>query len=135
MCILVFITESDYNLKYFSTSFIKKLYFILGGIVDKDLRHYLNLRFQKGSVDHELQQIIRDNLYLRTVPCECNRRFYFYTHCFKEKLNHTDFYGGHLRQKLTWDREGLNAKAYHCNCVFHGEVVARRDYWFLSYKT
>ncbi|GAB1289422.1 Membrane-associated guanylate kinase, WW and PDZ domain-containing protein 2 [Apodemus speciosus] len=38
------------------------------GIVDKDLRHYLNLRFQKGSVDHELQQIIRDNLYLRTVP-------------------------------------------------------------------
>ncbi|XP_056595823.1 membrane-associated guanylate kinase, WW and PDZ domain-containing protein 2 isoform X6 [Triplophysa dalaica] len=39
------------------------------GVVDKDLRHYLNLRFQKGSVDHELQQIIRDNLYLRTVPC------------------------------------------------------------------
>lgn len=42
-----------------------------GGVIDKDLRHYLNLRFQKGSVDHELQQIIRDNLYLRTVPCEC----------------------------------------------------------------
>ncbi|KAJ4924932.1 hypothetical protein JOQ06_003880 [Pogonophryne albipinna] len=42
----------------------------LGGVIDKDLRHYLNLRFQKGSVDHELQQIIRDNLYLRTVPCE-----------------------------------------------------------------
>uniref|UniRef100_A0A8C1D9A5 Membrane-associated guanylate kinase, WW and PDZ domain-containing protein 2 n=1 Tax=Cyprinus carpio carpio TaxID=630221 RepID=A0A8C1D9A5_CYPCA len=40
-----------------------------GGVVDKDLRHYLNLRFQKGSLDHELQQIIRDNLYLRTVPC------------------------------------------------------------------
>ncbi|XP_028811439.1 membrane-associated guanylate kinase, WW and PDZ domain-containing protein 2a isoform X4 [Denticeps clupeoides] len=40
-----------------------------GGVVNKDLRHYLNLRFQKGSVDHELQQIIRDNLYLRTVPC------------------------------------------------------------------
>ncbi|KAL7827810.1 hypothetical protein AOLI_G00309620 [Acnodon oligacanthus] len=42
----------------------------VGGVVDKDLRHYLNLRFQKGSLDHELQQIIRDNLYLRTVPCE-----------------------------------------------------------------
>lgn len=41
-----------------------------GGVIDKDLRRYLNLRFQKGSVDHELQQIIRDNLYLRTVPCE-----------------------------------------------------------------
>lgn len=44
-----------------------------GGVIDKDLRHYLNLRFQKGSVDHELQQIIRDNLYLRTVPCELPR--------------------------------------------------------------
>ncbi|KAJ8262459.1 hypothetical protein GJAV_G00166720 [Gymnothorax javanicus] len=42
---------------------------VVCGVVDKDLRHYLNLRFQKGSVDHELQQIIRDNLYLRTVPC------------------------------------------------------------------
>ncbi|KAM9823924.1 membrane-associated guanylate kinase, WW and PDZ domain-containing protein 2a [Neosynchiropus ocellatus] len=40
-----------------------------GGVIDKDLCRYLNLRFQKGSVDHELQQIIRDNLYLRTVPC------------------------------------------------------------------
>ncbi|XP_055793514.1 membrane-associated guanylate kinase, WW and PDZ domain-containing protein 2-like isoform X5 [Salvelinus fontinalis] len=40
-----------------------------GGVIDKDLRHYLNLRFQKASVDHELQQIIRDNLYLRTIPC------------------------------------------------------------------
>ena len=42
----------------------------LGGVVDKDLRHYLNLRFSKGSVDNDHQQIIRDNLYLRTVPCE-----------------------------------------------------------------
>ncbi|XP_060746134.1 membrane-associated guanylate kinase, WW and PDZ domain-containing protein 2a isoform X4 [Tachysurus vachellii] len=40
-----------------------------GGVIDKDLRLYLSLRFQKGSLDHELQQIIRDNLYLRTVPC------------------------------------------------------------------
>ncbi|XP_049616750.1 membrane-associated guanylate kinase, WW and PDZ domain-containing protein 2a isoform X1 [Syngnathus scovelli] len=40
-----------------------------GGVINKDLCRYLNLRFQKGSVDHELQQIIRDNLYLRTIPC------------------------------------------------------------------
>ncbi|XP_054608768.1 membrane-associated guanylate kinase, WW and PDZ domain-containing protein 2a isoform X18 [Dunckerocampus dactyliophorus] len=40
-----------------------------GGVINKDLCRYLSLRFQKGSVDHELQQIIRDNLYLRTVPC------------------------------------------------------------------
>ncbi|XP_053364580.1 membrane-associated guanylate kinase, WW and PDZ domain-containing protein 2a isoform X2 [Clarias gariepinus] len=40
-----------------------------GGVVDKDLRLYLSLRFQKGSLDHELQKVIRDNLYLRTIPC------------------------------------------------------------------
>ena len=35
----------------------------------KDLRQFLDARFQKGSIDHELQQTIRDNLYMRTVPC------------------------------------------------------------------
>lgn len=64
------IIESSCMLIYILNSFTKRNFIILGGIVDKDLRHYLNLRFQKGSVDHELQQIIRDNLYLRTVPCE-----------------------------------------------------------------
>lgn len=28
----------------------------------------MNTRFQKGSIDHDLQNTIRDNLYLRTVP-------------------------------------------------------------------
>ena len=28
----------------------------------------MNTRFPKGDVDHELQNTIRDNLYLRTVP-------------------------------------------------------------------
>ncbi|KAG8233311.1 hypothetical protein J437_LFUL013781, partial [Ladona fulva] len=32
------------------------------------MRQFLNTRFQKGSVDHDLQNTIRDNLYLRTVP-------------------------------------------------------------------
>lgn len=36
----------------------------------KELRQFLTSRFPKGSVDHELQQTIRDNLYLRTVPCK-----------------------------------------------------------------
>ncbi|XP_043572276.1 membrane-associated guanylate kinase, WW and PDZ domain-containing protein 3a isoform X2 [Chiloscyllium plagiosum] len=40
-----------------------------GRIINKELRHYLSLQFQKGSVDHQLQQVIRDNLYLRTIPC------------------------------------------------------------------
>jgi hypothetical protein len=41
---------------------------ILTGGLTKDLREYLTTRFAKGSVDHELQTTIRDNLYLRTVP-------------------------------------------------------------------
>ncbi|CAM9975851.1 unnamed protein product [Lampetra fluviatilis] len=40
-----------------------------GSLINKDLRHYLNQRFAKGSLDHEFQQTIRDNLYLRTTPC------------------------------------------------------------------
>uniref|UniRef100_A0A8C6LPE9 Membrane-associated guanylate kinase, WW and PDZ domain-containing protein 1 n=1 Tax=Nothobranchius furzeri TaxID=105023 RepID=A0A8C6LPE9_NOTFU len=51
------------------TSLHTDICFASGGVIDKDLRRYLSLRFQKGSVDHELQQIIRDNLYLRTIPC------------------------------------------------------------------
>jgi guanylate kinase len=33
------------------------------------LRTYLDERFQKGSVDYDLQQTIRENVYMRTVPC------------------------------------------------------------------
>ncbi|XP_072928428.1 membrane-associated guanylate kinase, WW and PDZ domain-containing protein 1b isoform X1 [Hemitrygon akajei] len=40
-----------------------------GSKLNKDLRHYLSQRFQKGSADHELQQTIRDNLYRHAVPC------------------------------------------------------------------
>ncbi|GAB1597467.1 membrane-associated guanylate kinase, WW and PDZ domain-containing protein 1 isoform X1 [Argonauta hians] len=39
------------------------------GMLPRDLRQYLNTRFLKGSLDHDLQQTIRDNLYMRTVPC------------------------------------------------------------------
>ena len=34
-----------------------------------DLRQYLDERFQKGSLDYDVQQIIRENVYMRTVPC------------------------------------------------------------------
>lgn len=34
-----------------------------------DLREYLARRFIRGSIDHELQATIRDNVYLRTIPC------------------------------------------------------------------
>lgn len=44
--------------------------FPAGGRLNKDLRHFLNQRFQKGSPDHELQQTIRDNLYRHAVPCK-----------------------------------------------------------------
>lgn len=43
---------------------------VAGKVLNTDLRHYLSLQFQKGSLDHKLQQIIRDNLYLRTIPCK-----------------------------------------------------------------
>ncbi|CAF4670871.1 unnamed protein product, partial [Rotaria socialis] len=35
----------------------------------KDLRQFLDGRFEKNSIDHDLQQTIRDNLYMTTVPC------------------------------------------------------------------
>jgi len=44
--------------------------YILLDLLTKDLREFLNMRFQKGSTDHELQQIIRSNIYKRTVPCK-----------------------------------------------------------------
>lgn len=37
--------------------------------ISKELRRYLTLRTEKGSVDNDLQNMIRDNLYLRTLPC------------------------------------------------------------------
>uniref|UniRef100_UPI00358FE81B membrane-associated guanylate kinase, WW and PDZ domain-containing protein 2-like n=1 Tax=Myxine glutinosa TaxID=7769 RepID=UPI00358FE81B len=40
-----------------------------GRAVPYDLRMYLNRHFATGSIDHVLQQNIRDNLYLRTIPC------------------------------------------------------------------
>ena len=39
-----------------------------GGNLNKDLLHFLNQRFQKGSPDHEYQQTLRDNLYRHAVP-------------------------------------------------------------------
>ncbi|XP_077445159.1 membrane-associated guanylate kinase, WW and PDZ domain-containing protein 1-like isoform X10 [Stigmatopora argus] len=40
-----------------------------GNRLNKDLKHYLSLRFQKASPDHELQKTIRANLYRHAVPC------------------------------------------------------------------
>ena len=37
--------------------------------ISTDLRRYLTTRTEKGSVDNDLQNMIRDNLYLRTLPC------------------------------------------------------------------
>ena len=48
--------------------------FIPGIGITRDLRKYLATRFPRGSIDHDLQQTIRDNLYMRTVPC---KYFYF----------------------------------------------------------
>lgn len=48
---------------------ISFLLLLLTGLT-KDLRQFLDGRFERGSIDHDLQQTIRDNLYMRTVPCK-----------------------------------------------------------------
>ncbi|XP_013871762.1 membrane-associated guanylate kinase, WW and PDZ domain-containing protein 1, partial [Austrofundulus limnaeus] len=40
-----------------------------GHKLNKDLKHFLSLRFQKSSPDHVLQKTIRANLYRHAVPC------------------------------------------------------------------
>ncbi|KAM8755272.1 membrane-associated guanylate kinase, WW and PDZ domain-containing protein 3 isoform 2-T2 [Acanthopagrus schlegelii] len=40
-----------------------------GSTLCKDLRLYLSKCFTPGTVDSQLQQVIRENLYLRAVPC------------------------------------------------------------------
>ncbi|XP_014835351.1 PREDICTED: membrane-associated guanylate kinase, WW and PDZ domain-containing protein 3-like isoform X2 [Poecilia mexicana] len=40
-----------------------------GSSLCKDLRLYLSKCFTPGSMDSQLQQLIRENLYLRAVPC------------------------------------------------------------------
>ncbi|XP_055329132.1 membrane-associated guanylate kinase, WW and PDZ domain-containing protein 3-like isoform X2 [Paramacrobiotus metropolitanus] len=42
---------------------------VKAGHLTKDLKEFLAGGFPKGSLDHELQNTIRDNLYMRTVPC------------------------------------------------------------------
>ena len=49
-------------------SYLFSFFAYFSGAITTDLRQYLNTRFPKGGVDHELQNTIRDNLYLRTVP-------------------------------------------------------------------
>uniref|UniRef100_A0A3B4AX94 PDZ domain-containing protein n=1 Tax=Periophthalmus magnuspinnatus TaxID=409849 RepID=A0A3B4AX94_9GOBI len=41
-----------------------------GSSLCKDLRLYLSKCFTPGSMDSQLQQVIRENLYLRAVPCK-----------------------------------------------------------------
>jgi hypothetical protein len=53
---------------YDTVSFNSNIFLFVSAAITKDLRQFLNARFQKGSVDHDLQNTIRDNLYLRTVP-------------------------------------------------------------------
>lgn len=42
---------------------------VKAALLAPNLRAYLDERFQKGSVDYDLQQSIRENVYMRTVPC------------------------------------------------------------------
>lgn len=44
--------------------------FSAGDQITRDLQKYLSTRFDKTSIDSDLQQTIRENLYNRTVPCK-----------------------------------------------------------------
>uniref|UniRef100_A0A671QXR5 PDZ domain-containing protein n=1 Tax=Sinocyclocheilus anshuiensis TaxID=1608454 RepID=A0A671QXR5_9TELE len=46
-----------------------------GSTLCKDLRLYLSKCFTPGSIDSQLQQVIRENLYLRAVPCEYPKKY------------------------------------------------------------
>ena len=51
--------------------FISYQKFVLtGDQITRDLQNYLSTKFDKTSIDSELQQTIRENLYNRTVPCK-----------------------------------------------------------------
>lgn len=54
----------------FIQSFTEFYFLFIAGYLGKDLRQHLNTRFPKNSPDCELQNTVRDNLYLRTVPCK-----------------------------------------------------------------
>lgn len=41
---------------------------MISGYLCSSLAEFLSARFRKGSLNHELQNTIRDNLYIRTVP-------------------------------------------------------------------
>jgi hypothetical protein len=60
--LLLFVTSKKLSM------FFLKSAFLISGSINPDIRKYLNTRFPKGGVDHDLQNTIRDNLYARTVP-------------------------------------------------------------------
>lgn len=65
-----------------------------GHKLNKDLKHYLSLRFQKSSPDHELQKTIRANLYRHAVPCEYYFLLFGFCFCFLHNIFITGlFYG------------------------------------------
>ena len=59
--------------------------------ISKELRRYLTLRTEKGSVDNDLQNMIRDNLYLRTLSGIQNSPNWKNTKIYLQKLFKTLF--------------------------------------------
>uniref|UniRef100_A0A8C7YDB8 PDZ domain-containing protein n=1 Tax=Oryzias sinensis TaxID=183150 RepID=A0A8C7YDB8_9TELE len=50
-----------------------------GSSLCKDLRLYLSKCFTPGCMDSQLQQLIRENLYLRAVPCKIHLNINIHT--------------------------------------------------------
>lgn len=64
---------------------------VSGSSLCKDLRLYLSKCFTPGSMDSQLQQLIRENLYLRAVPCKTHTHtHYIITHQVHTGVNLCD---------------------------------------------
>jgi len=99
-------------------------HFLFSGAITTDLRQYLNTRFPKGGVDHELQNTIRDNLYLRTVPVTTRpprpeeRNGIDYTFLSKEEFLALEKSGELLESGIYDGKSKTINKTTLCTCLF-----------------
>jgi atrophin-1 interacting protein 1/endothelial cell adhesion protein len=99
-------------------------HFHFSGAITTDLRQYLNTRFPKGGVDHELQNTIRDNLYLRTVPVTTRpprpeeRNGIDYTFLSKEEFLALEKSGELLESGIYDGKSKTINKTTLCTCLF-----------------
>ncbi|ESO07417.1 hypothetical protein HELRODRAFT_191177 [Helobdella robusta] len=78
-----------------------------------DLKKFLSRRFRKNSVDHELQQTIRINVYKRTVPCTTRIRR-------SDEVDGVDYTFVDVQQFVNLEKNGLLLESGTFNGNFYG---------------